>query len=200
MISSIVFDVGNVLLDYNPRRVIRRLGGDAAAEEAVMAALFDAPEWIRGDEGTIAQQEMIEAAVSRIPQYEELARQAFQQWVFDMTPIAGMEQLVEELREKGLPLYLLSNFGVRFFDICDRLPLLSQMDGRIISCEWKLLKPQPEIYRLLLQKFRLSPEETLFIDDRPENIEGAKREGMQGQLFTGANELRARLAAEGLLD
>lgn len=199
MITSIVFDVGNVLLDYNPRRLLRRLCSDPAAQEAVMAALFDSPEWIRGDEGTITQKQLIETAVSRIPQYEALARQAFQDWVFDMTPIAGMEELVKDLKEKGFPLYLLSNFGVRFYDIGDKLPLLQQMDGRIISCDWKLIKPQPGIYRLLLETFGLSPEKTLFIDDRPENIEGARNAGMQGFVFTDAESLRARLTAEGLL-
>ena len=132
-----------------------------------MAALFDAPEWVRVDEGTITQQEMIETAVSRIPQYEALARRAFQEWVFDMTPVAGMERLAAQLREKGIPLYLLSNFGVRFYDICEQTPLLSEVQGRVISCDWKLLKPQPEIYQLLLKRYQLIPEQTLFIDDRP---------------------------------
>lgn len=199
MIKNIVFDVGNVLLEYNPRRVLRRLGAGPEAQEAVMQALFDAPEWIRGDEGTITQQEMIEAAVARIPQYEQLARRAFEEWVYDMSPMPGMEPLVGELKARGYPLYLLSNFGVRFYDICDRVPLLIQIPRRIISCDWKLLKPQPEIYRLLLNTFCLAAGETLFIDDRPENIEGAGSVGMQGLLFTGADSLRARLQGEGLL-
>lgn len=199
MIKNIVFDVGNVLLEYNPRRVLRRLSGSPEAQEAVMQALFNAPEWLRGDEGTITQHEMIETAVARIPQYEPLARQAFEDWVYDMTPMPGMEALIGELKGRGYPLYLLSNFGVRFYDICHRVPLLMQIPERIISCDWKLLKPQPEIYRLLLGTFQLSAEETLFIDDRPENIEGALSAGLRGQLFTGAENLRAWLQGEGLL-
>jgi putative hydrolase of the HAD superfamily len=199
MLTNVVFDIGNVLLEYNPRRLLARLCSDTAAQDAVMAALFDSPEWVRSDEGTITQQELLETALARVPQYEDLLRRAFCDWLGDMTPIAGMEELVRQLRERGLRLYLLSNFGVRFYEIGDRLPILNQMQGRIISCDWKLLKPQRAIYELLLRRFQLAPEQTLFIDDRPENVEGAIRVGMRAWPFTGAEDLRARLRREGLL-
>ena len=113
----------------------------------------------------------------------------------------GVHAIVEQLDERGVPLFAITNFSADFW-----APFRAREDSFfrrfrdiVVSGEEKLLKPDPAIYYRALDRFGLKPAQALFVDDRQINVEGAEAVGMQGHLFTGADGLRSRLAAEGLL-
>lgn len=198
-IRNIVFDIGNVLLSYDPMRTLHAAFRDEDTCHAVYNAVFCAPEWPLADEGLVTEEEQILAAVRRAPQYEKEIRQIFAEWHLDLPEIEGMPELVKALRESGYGIYVLSNFARRFYRIKDHDALFSLADGILISSDHKLVKPFRAIYELLLSKFSLRAEECLFIDDLEENIYGARAAGLHGHRFTGCEELRTWLRQEKLL-
>jgi len=116
-------------------------------------------------------------------------------------PVPGVHAIVEELDARGVPLFGITNFSADFwkpFHARERA-FFSRFRDIVVSGEEKLLKPDPAIYYLALRRFGLRPEEALFIDDREINVEGARAVGMHAHLFVDAEDLRARLQAEGLL-
>ena len=110
----------------------------------------------------------------------------------------GMEGLLRELKELGFPIYLLSNASLRQPGYFDKIPGSQYFDGKIVSAFYKLLKPQPEIFRLLTEKFGLKLEECFFVDDLPGNVEGAVNAGLSGAVFHGTSDLRKKLRAAGV--
>jgi 2-haloacid dehalogenase len=115
--------------------------------------------------------------------------------------VPGVHALVEALDARGVPLFAITNFSADFwppFHEKERA-FFSRFRGIVVSGEVKLLKPDPAIYWLALDRFRLGPSDALFIDDRAINVDGARAIGMKAHLFTGAADLQARLEAEGLL-
>ena len=109
----------------------------------------------------------------------------FDWWKRPLLPIEGTAEVVRELKALGYGIYLLSNAKIDLPLYFGRIPGSECFDGRIVSADWKLLKPQPEIYETLLREFRLKPEECFFIDDLSVNVEGARRAGLDGAVFFG---------------
>ena len=116
-------------------------------------------------------------------------------------PVPGTHAIVEELHERGVPLFAITNFSADFWRPFHEREkaFFSRFRDIVVSGEEKLLKPDPAIYYLALDRFGLKPEQAFFIDDRQINVEGARAVGMQAHLFTTAEELRESLRAEGLL-
>ena len=120
-------------------------------------------------------------------------------WDRPILEIPGMYELVEELKNKGYGIYLLSNASLRQHDYWPRIPASRFFDGTVVSADVKLVKPQPEIYLLLMMKFSLRAEECFFVDDAVLNAEAAYACGMQTAVFHGdAAELRGKLRAAGV--
>lgn len=187
MIRNIVFDMGMVLLDYNPMTTCRRLTQTEEDAQAILEALFRAPEWEEKlDAGLIEEAEMLKIAQSHLPT-ENLRRscaEVLASFHTDaLTPKPGMDQVVLWVKEHGFGLYLLSNAGVQFYRYQHLIPHLELFDGLLVSCEEKILKPTPAIYHRLCEKFDLRAEECLFVDDRSLNTEGAEAVGMRGYCF-----------------
>lgn len=109
-------------------------------------------------------------------------------------PIEGSVQILSEVKEKGYPVYALSNWNKELYDqTVQDFPFLDWFDGKIISSEEKLKKPDETIYRLLLKRYNINPRQAVFIDDNQANIETAQRLGMHGIVFTSAGDLRKKL-------
>ena len=120
----------------------------------------------------------------------------------EMPPFPEMYDLIQELKANGYKTYLLSNAGYDFYEYSPHKPAIALMDGRIISCEHKVLKPEKEIYEILFSTYSLDPSECIFIDDVEENIEGGKKCGMDGIVFSPSFEdvsvLRDKLRNKGI--
>ena len=119
-------------------------------------------------------------------------------WRGPLIPIEGTAELIRELKVLGYGIYLLSNASVDLPRFFNRIPGSECFDGRIVSADWKLLKPQPELYQVLLREYALNAEECFFVDDLFINVEAAVLVGMSGTVFRGANGLRQALREAGV--
>lgn len=202
MIKNIIFDMGNVLIDFSPMQYVGKLNlNDRAEEEKIFKAAYLNFKSIYMDYGRITEDEFVDHVVKGIgEEYRDKIRELIVNWHQYLTPIEGMEELVKELKEKGYKIYLLSNAGFNQHDYWDKIPASKYFDGKVVSCDVGEVKPFQEIYEALYKKFNIKPEESFFIDDLIINIFGANRTGMDGYVFTGdVDDLRAELKSRGIL-
>ena len=193
MIRNIIFDMGQVLLRFDRDYFITRLGIDGEDKELLKREVFLSLEWARMDRGSLTDAEAAESICKRLPEHlHDAASKLVQMWDRPILPIPGMYELIEELKGKGYGIYLLSNASLRQHDYWPRVEVSKFFDGKLISADEKVVKPQPEIYRLLLERFHLQAEECFFIDDVPANIEGAFYCGIPGAVFHGDSALLRR--------
>ncbi len=190
--KNVVFDVGRVLLSFEPEAFIDRLLSPAAQGRLHAQDVFGNELWLRLDEGVVSEEEVARCAARRAgddalwPEALHVIEH-FQEYMHAL-PTCDMIPL---LHAQGKKVYVLSNYGIHTFARAEARfsSVFAQMDGMVISAREKLIKPDPRIYRLLLTRYGLAPEESVFIDDRPENVAGARRAGMQGIVFTGMESL-----------
>ena len=200
MIRNLVFDMGGVLFFYHPTEFVEKYCPKQEDAVLVNHELFEAPEWIEMDRGTMTDEEYLELVLSRLPErLHEVTGWLFQNWHEMPQPMPGMEELIRALRENGYGIYLLSNMSPRFYRFYRRIPAVQYFDGMIVSSDVRQMKPEPEIYRTLFSRFSLKPEECLFVDDREENIAAGEALGMKGFCFQQDVEaLREALRREGV--
>lgn len=201
MIDTIVFDMGQVLIQWQPERMIASFGLTGEEEAMVMRELFRSVEWVRLDRGTITEEEVVRAVCARLP---EKLREPVETLTFgwhkrDLIPMPGIAELVRELKGEGYRIYLLSNASLALRGYFPRIPGSECFDGLLVSAEEKLIKPQHEIYECLYQRFGLNPQTCFFVDDAPANVEGAYCTGMMGTVFRfDVARLRREMQAEGI--
>lgn len=200
MIKNIIFDMGQVLIKFDPEYFIDRLGiKDPKDREMLMRTVFRSLEWSRLDRGSLTDEEAVEIMRKKVPERLYEAVRELVEWYRPVVPVEGMEALVRELKDAGYRLYLLSNACLKQKDYWPDYPASALFDGRVVSSEEGLVKPQPEIYRLLLSRYGLEPSECVFIDDSTPNAEAAYYCGMQAIVFHGdVSEIRSQLSALGV--
>ena len=184
-IRNIVFDLGKVLLQYDWESYLRSFSFDEKTYEIIADAIFRNPDWETGDAGTVTPEEWEELFVENAPDYESDIRRVFAGIRKTISPMLYTEEWIHYFRQWGLKLYFLSNYSEKLHqDTLEHMSFLNDFDGGVFSYEVKCIKPDLRIYQILLERFRLEPSETLFFDDRPENIEAAKKLGIHGVVFT----------------
>jgi 2-haloacid dehalogenase len=198
---AVIFDLGGVLIDWDPRHLYRRLfNGDDAAMEHFLANVCT-PDWNRQQDGGRTFAEAEAEAAARHP--DKLA--FIQAWAANFHemipgPIAGTVEILDELRRRGVPLYALTNWSAETFaPQPSRFDFLGWFDGIVVSGREKLMKPDQRIFRLLLDRHGIEPEHAVFIDDSRANVDGASALGIHGILFTTPDELRRELSGLALL-
>jgi 2-haloacid dehalogenase len=198
--TTVVFDLGGVLIDWNPRYLYRKLIADEAAVEAFLATVCT-PDWNLQQDAGRPFVEAYAALVEAHPQHKSLIESWCARFDEMMSgEITGTVEILSELRARGTPLYALSNWSAETFPCAlRRFEFLRWFDGVVISGELKLIKPDPRIYRHLLETHALSAESTVFIDDVQHNVAGATALGIHGLRFTDPPTLRRDLVALGLL-
>lgn len=202
MIKNIVFDMGQVLIHWTPRLMTSYLNLSEEDGALLERELFRNVEWVRLDRGTMPYEEAAASVCRRLPEHlHEGVRQLISGWWnWPLVSVEGMAELIRELKSMGFGVYLLSNASLGLHEYFHRLPGAEYFDGKVVSSDLKLLKPQSEIYRALYSKFSLDPGECVFIDDAPANIEGALMTGMPGIVFHGdVLRLRRELRALGIM-
>lgn len=200
MIRTIIFDMGGVLIKFDREFFIRRLGVNSADEAILMNEVFYSLEWARMDRGSLTEPEALQSVCARLPERLHFAaEQLITMWERPILAIDGMYELVKELKSKGYGVFLLSNASARQHEYWPRIPASELFDGKLVSSDVHLVKPQPEIFRLFCETFHVPAEECYFIDDSPQNIEGAYEAGIQGFIFRGdVGLLRKALRAAGV--
>ncbi len=199
--KAVVFDVGNVLYGWDPQRFLARQIPD---DEARLRFIEETGLWDWHDslDGGRAFDEAAAELGGRFPEYAHLIAawgERFGETISE--PVPGVHAIVAELDARGVPLFAIINFSADFwkpFRERERA-FFSRFRDIVVSGEEKLLKPDPALYFRALGRFGLAPHQALFVDDRAINVEGAQAVGMRGHLFTGAEDLRARLEREALL-
>lgn len=184
MIKNIVLDMGNVLLDYDPEVCLNKFLGTEKDRAVIRRELFEGPQWIEGDLGYIKDAERFYEVSKRVPErLHEALKNCVLEWMMCMHPVPGAREFCDEAKEKGYKLYVLSNASDAFYDYFPRFAPLSYFNGVVVSCDIHMIKPERGIYEYLFEQYHLLPEECFFIDDREENVEAAKRTGMNGAVF-----------------
>lgn len=199
MIKQIIFDVGGVLLDFDPAAMVAAATDDPAEAAPLRREIFSHADWSRLDRGE-GEETVLRSMETRLPpELHPLAQAVMAHWHESLRPKENMGELVRELHELGYPLYILSNAPFRFYQFRDLVPGYGLMTGVMLSCEEGLLKPDPALFRRLLDRFSLREEESFFIDDSPLNVESAQWCGMVAFQFRGDQaELRAALRGSGV--
>lgn len=200
MIRNIVFDMGGVLVHYDPEHFVDLLSVSAEDKALLMREVFRTVAWFRMDRGTIKEEEAAKDMKENLPPrlHGEVDR-LIRWWELELRPMEGMEDLVRELKELGYGVYLLSNATARQPEYFALLPVSRYMDGRMVSAFHQLLKPQHEIFEAMLREFGLQAEECFFVDDSVANVEGAYCAGIAGTVFDGdVPRLRQALNAVGV--
>ena len=184
MIHTIAIDMGGVIIQYDPVLYTRRVTKDPEEARILEDAVFHSPEWARLDEGTIEMEEFDQVLMQTLPApLVEKGLCLLHHWHENMPVYSGVERLMAYLKASGVRLYLLSNAGQQFHTYKKHIPAFRYLDGIVLSSDLKLMKPQLEIYRYLLDTYDLVPEEVLFIDDSPVNVHGAEALGIRGYSY-----------------
>ena len=197
IISNVIFDFGNVLVDWNPAYLfLPYFGGDEQKCRYFTDNICNREWFTRMDRG-----ETMDVCVAELqkahPEYADAVAMFRDRW-FEMCngDIPGMLEIIQDLKKKGVGVYGLTNWPAETFTEARlRFKTIASIDKYVVSSAVKLAKPEPAIYQLLLSKYNLKPEECVFIDDRVDNVNAAKALGITGIVYPGsANALRKELA------
>lgn len=199
MIRNIVFDVGNVLVEYSWERMLEALHITGEAYDAVAKATALSPMWNELDRSFLSDEEILQGFINNAPEYEREIRLVWDNIPESIHCYDYSVEWVRKFRKKGYKTYILSNYSKRGYEVTKQeLPFVADMDGVLFSYEVKLVKPEPEIYQTLLEKFQLKPEECVFLDDNERNIIAAREAGIHAIHFKNKEQAEEELAKLGV--
>lgn len=174
MINTIIFDIGNVLVQFRWKEYLTDCGYDEETIEKIGRATVKTDLWKEWDRGVIDEDEMIRLCCAQDPTIEQGIRALFHAPEKLIEVYHYSTELVKQLKANGYQVYLLSNYSKNHFEIDkEYFDFIPHVDGGIISYEIKHVKPEPEIYEALIAKYKFNPEEAVFLDDLTENLKGA---------------------------
>jgi 2-haloacid dehalogenase len=200
-IKAVIFDLGGVLIDWNPRYVYRQIFKTDEEVEWFLANVTTL-DWNEQQDAGYPIEKATEELIKKYPEWEAPIRDYYGRW-FEMLagPIDETVELFRKLKEnRSLRFYALTNWSAELFPhALEQFDFLHWFDGRVVSGEEKMRKPFPEFYKLLLQRYNLDPATTLFIDDNLRNIKAAEQVGLRVIHFTSSQKLQYELKKTGLL-
>lgn len=196
--TTIVFDVGNVLLRWDVRLILRDILPDAEIDAFLDEIGFHV--WNLEQDRGRTWDEGVRIASNGHPDRADLIRRLHDDWHRAVPgPIDGSVEILRRLHASGQPVYAITNFSAEKWDEClERFDFLNMFEDAVVSAHERLLKPDPEIYRRLLDRNGLEAERCLFIDDSAANVAGAEKIGMEALHFTDASKLLTDLNARGV--
>jgi 2-haloacid dehalogenase len=201
MITTIIFDLGAVLIDWNPRYMYRTIFSNEAEMEKFLAEITTS-DWNEEQDAGRPLQEGTELLVRQFPEHEKLIRAFYGRW-HEMLGEAFHDtvEIFKKLKESGkYKIYALTNWSAETFPVAlARFEFLNWFDGIVVSGAEKMRKPTPEFYHILLDRYNVKPDEALFIDDNYRNILAAEKIGIHCIHFTSTGHLEEQLANWGIL-
>lgn len=184
MIKNIIFDLGNVVLKLKWNKILDEFGKNSDEKDLLNKAIFNSKEWLDLDEGVISKEEGIKRMLTNLPSnLHESCINIMSTWTNALEINNEMLNFIEKMRNEGYKTYILSNAPHDIPIFLKEKNLEKYFDGKIISAEELLVKPNPEIYKLLLERFSLKPEECIFFDDKKENIDTAIKCKLNGYVY-----------------
>lgn len=201
MIKNIVFDLGGVVVKYAPKNFLNKRFSNIELENFLYETIFASEEWKKLDKGDIqrvsANKEFMRKGAEHNRAFEVQA--VLDEWIDIMTPVKATAQLIKRLKANGYNVYYLSNIPKDVMEYFKKnFSFIHLFTGGIASCDVHILKPDAEIYKLLLSKYDLYPQETVFCDDTDANVEAAKQLGMAAFKFKNAETFESELKLLGV--
>jgi putative hydrolase of the HAD superfamily len=194
MIKNVVFDAGGVLLEWNPPRVIAELYPDPAVQAQIRERIFEHPDWHEFDRGTITEASAPGHFAKLSGRSHEEVTRLLRATAESLRPIDGTIRLLEDLAAGGIHLFLLSNMPESTFNILvKRHAFFAHFKQLVISGKILLLKPEPAIYKHLVETTGIVPDESVFVDDLTRNVIAARESGLHAIQFTTPEACRAEL-------
>jgi putative hydrolase of the HAD superfamily len=196
MVRNVIFDLGGVVLDWNPDRIVAGIVPEPGLQSSYRQSLFGHADWREFDRGTVTEAELIERLAVRLGRTAEDWKSTLDAIRHSLVEKTDTVNLIRALQRRGVSLYCLSNMPV---DVYSHLKVQhtfwDAFSGIVISGEVKMMKPEPEVFAHLLTTFGLRANESVFIDDLAANVEAAKQTGMQAILFKDARQCEEELAS-----
>lgn len=193
MVKNVIFDIGNVLCTFNPDMFLNEIIDDQEVISNLKEFYFH-EIWKEYDRGYWSVEDMVQMGLKEYPDYEWYIRSMMEHWKEYVLPIPSSMKLIDSLKEKGYDLYILSNIPQDSYDyLRTHYSFMSKMKGGIYSYQEKVIKPEEEIYSRLIHRYSIQPEESVFIDDRIENVETAQKYGFQGIHCTDTEEIESQI-------
>lgn len=196
--KNVIFDVGGVLLDWNPGRILEGYYADAAERARMKAHIFQHTDWLELDRGMLTESALLERIAGRAGRPVPELGNLFEVVRDSLQPKTATIALLGSLAARRVPLYCLSNMPASVFShLRRRFEFWSLFAGIVISGEVKLVKPEPAIFEHLLNRYELAARDSVFVDDLPANIQAAQALGLHGVLFENARQVELALQAVG---
>lgn len=198
-IDTVVFDIGNVLTDFAWEGFLKAKGYDDAMIKRIAKATVESDDWVEYDKGELTNDEIVERFVENDPEIAEQLRDAFQNIDGIILKREKTIPWIKALQAAGYKVLYLSNFSKQALTGCpDAMAFIEETDGGILSYRDHVVKPFPEIYHLLEERYDLTPEKTVFIDDTPVNIKTAREIGWKGIIYKDYDQTVAELLEMGV--
>ena len=201
MYTTIIFDLGGVLIDWNPEYLYQKIFSDEKEMKRFLSTICT-PEWNEEQDGGRSLQEATDMLIQKFPEHKENITAFYGRWPEMLSgEIHETVQIFKELKDANkYKFYALTNWSSETFPIAaERYPFLRWFDGIVVSGTEKMRKPSAEFYQLLLKRYHVNAEEAVFIDDNKRNIEAAKKVGLDSIVFTNAVELKDELIKRQIL-
>lgn len=196
---NIVFDVGQVLMRFDWEGYLDSYGFPEEKRDAIARSVFLSPIWGERDRGAFSEEEYIKQFVNLAPELENEIRKVVEDSDQSLTQMDYAQAWTAYLKSKGYRLYVLSNYGKVSLDKTrGKMNFLKNMDGAVFSCDVKVIKPEPEIYRILLDRYSLDPAQTVFLDDSEKNCAAARKLGITAIHFKNLQQAEEELRKLGI--
>lgn len=184
MIKNIIFDLGNVVLKLKWEIVLNKFSDNDSDKKILEDVIFNSEEWKELDNGTIEKSDAIDIMISKLPEnLHKPCKEIMASWREGLVINDNIINFIENARKQGYKTYVLSNAPHEIPEYLTQKDLDKYFDGQIISAQEKVSKPDPKIYEILLNRYSLNPEESLFLDDKKENIDTAINCKINGYIF-----------------
>lgn len=197
MIKNIIFDIGGVLVSFEPDRVFREMGLPEEEVQILYQHTAKSPYWKELDRGVLPKEEVFQTMVNTMPQaYRKNAMEFFTKRIPEaVTSFDYSADWLKGLKERGYNIYLLTNYPEWLFETHWKkgFTFVPYVDGKVVSGKVKLIKPDHAIYETIIKKYSLNPAESVFIDDVKENVQAAKETGLNAIQFTNINDVKNQL-------
>lgn len=195
MIHTIIFDIGNVLVDFRWRQMFESFGLKEDEIEKLANATVRHQAWLDLDKGIISTEEAKEAYVKEVPEYREFIERIYQEMDKLLVQFDYSIPWITEMKERGYRIYILSNWSKPAFDACKdtALNFLSLVDGTVFSYKEFVIKPEKKIYEIICTRYDINPQEAIFLDDSEANIKSAREYGLHAIHFQSYEQGRAEL-------
>ena len=194
LLLNVVFDLGGVVLNWQPREVVQRVFEDPKIQQLVSAQIIGHDDWVELDRGTLTADQAIGRGAERTGLLRADISRLFHEVPRSLTPIHETLELIRRVRDNGNRLFVLSNMhSATIAYLEEKHDFWDMFDGIVVSCRIRKVKPELEIYEYLLREYQLEATDTVFIDDLNENLEAASVAGIQTIRFVSPSQCRQDL-------